>query len=191
MEIILASGSPRRRELLERVGLIFKVEESGFEETFWERGDPSELVLQNALGKERDIRKRFLRSLVIGADTVVAQGRKIFGKPRDERQAIETLKELAGKKHEVYTAYAIGLGEEERCGCVKTSVSFRNISNEEIRDYVRSGEPFDKAGAYAVQGKGMIFVERICGDYTNVIGLPMPTLSEALSLFGVNVSRSW
>lgn len=187
MEIILASGSPRRRELLERVGLIFKVEESGFEETFWERGDPSELVLQNALGKERDIRKRFLRSLVIGADTVVAQGRKIFGKPRDERQAIETLKELAGKKHEVYTAYAIGLGEEERCGCVKTSVSFRNISNEEIRDYVRSGEPFDKAGAYAIQGKAGVFVRAIKGCYSNIVGISVFKLAEMLKEFGIEV----
>lgn len=192
--IILASASPRRRELLDMVGIPFSVCPSQGEEQI--RGSsPKEVVEELSEQKAREV---FLKTsgevLVIGADTVVAAEGNILGKPKNRKEAIQMLKKLQGASHEVYTGVTMlsrdENGEQQKTFHVMTAVEFYPMSEEEIESYVDTGEPMDKAGAYGIQGKAGIFVKEIRGDYNNVVGLPMARLYQELKQMGMN-PRKW
>lgn len=174
--LILASGSPRRRELLNALGIRFRVVPSGVSEFVQDGESPAEHVSRLALEKALDVAQRFCEHWILGADTVVVIDEKILGKPENTDQAVSMLTSLAGRTHEVYTGYAIvhyQRQEEQRIRCVKSKVQIRSLAPEQIRGYVRTGEPMDKAGAYAIQGVGSAIVEGVEGSYTNVVGLPL------------------
>lgn len=173
--IILASQSPRRRELLESFGFSFTAVSSGADESGTEGMTPDEAVKTLALRKAKWVKERREEdgSVILAADTLVALSGELLGKPKDEEDAFRMLKRLSGTAHEVYTGVAILYKDKEITHAECTKVFFRPLSDEEIRAYVATGEPMDKAGAYGIQEKGGIFVRRIEGDYLNVLGLPM------------------
>jgi septum formation protein len=187
--IILASASPRRKEILEKTGLKFKVDESDYEEKLDLGLKPHDLARFFSREKARDVARRHRNALVIAADTIVVLRGRLFGKPRNEEQAKEMLKALSGKAHSVITGFTIidMAGKKEISRSVESKVFFKRLSEDEIEAYIRSGEPLDKAGAYGVQGLGAVLVKRIEGDFFNVMGLPLNALAESLKKFGVNV----
>jgi septum formation protein len=173
-EVVLASASPQRREMLERLGIEFSVEVSGVEEIT--HGDPKEVVLANALLKARSASRSGV--LTIGCDTDVVVEGHLIGKPDDEMRAHEYLAQLSGRTHEVVSGLAL-LGPEDdrvRTGTVETRVTFRPLEVSEIDSYVATGEWRGRAGGYAIQGVGASLVERVEGDISNVIGLPIRLL---------------
>ena len=187
--IILASASPRRKELLSKTGLKFRVDESSYEENLKLTLKPDKLAIFLAREKARDVARRHRNALIISADTIVVLNSRVFGKPRSRKEAKEMLKALSGKAHTVITGYTImdtGSGEE-LSGSVKSKVFFKVLSEREIDAYIKSGEPLDKAGAYGVQGLGAVIVRRIEGDFFNVMGLPLNSLAESLKNFGISV----
>jgi len=188
-EIILASSSPRRKSLLEQLGLKFKVIPSGVREPVLPGFAPAELVEVLAREKAQEVAGRLSSGLVIGADTVVVWRGQVMGKPACPREAVEMLKRLRADMHEVYTGLALidAASGESIAGCEITRVYFKYISDGEIESYVATKEPLDKAGAYAVQGKAAVFIERIEGCYTNVVGLPLARLDTMLKHFGVSI----
>lgn len=191
MKLILASSSPRRIELLRRLGLGFEVVKPLWETRVID-DDPVEVAELTALEKARAVAGGFTEGLVIGADTIVVIDDEILGKPRDEEEARLFLRKLSGRVHRVITGIAVvdaGRGREEVDHEV-TEVKFKELSEEEIELYIASGEPFDKAGGYGIQGLGSLFVEWIKGDYFNVVGLPIYRLSLLLRRFGFDVLRS-
>ncbi|ASJ07507.1 Maf-like protein [Thermococcus pacificus] len=169
--LVLASASPRRREILGRFIREFEVVPSEVDE-HCSLDDPREYALELARRKARDVYSR-VGGTVIGADTVVSINGQILGKPKDEGHAFRMLRLLSGRVHQVTTGYCIIHGGKEHCGAVVTDVKFRELDDEVIRAYVATGEPMDKAGAYGIQGKGGLFVEWIRGDYYNVVGFPL------------------
>ncbi|GAB6135141.1 Maf-like protein [Thermococcus prieurii] len=169
--LVLASASPRRREILSRFIADFHVIPSNAEEKC-SSTVPEECAVELAGLKAREVYSR-VGGTVIGADTVVSIDGRILGKPGDEREAYEMLKLLSGRAHRVTTGYCIIHGGREISGFVTTEVKFRNLDDELIWAYIRTGEPMDKAGAYGIQGKAGLFVEWIKGDYYNVVGFPM------------------
>jgi len=176
--IVLASASPRRRELLTRAGVRFEVVPSSVEERPLAGETPRALALRLAREKVLDVARRFPaspRRTVLGADTIVVLEDSVLGKPADPQEALVMLRRLAGHTHRVLTAVAVvGTDRlEPRTLCVESTVVMRLASDAELRAYVATGEPLDKAGAYAAQGEGRRFVERIDGSESNVIGLPM------------------
>jgi len=188
MKIILASESPRRRELLEKIAKDFKVIPSEVKEQDIKEKDPITFAIKAATSKAKDVGNKFPESLVIGADTVVALGKRILGKPRDKEEAREMLYSLSGKEHKVITALALYQKSKGKLsnGYEVTHVKFKNLTPSEIEDYLRTGDHWDKAGSYAVQKIGDRFVERIKGDYENVVGLPLKKLTELLEEFNEN-----
>lgn len=178
--LILASGSPRRRELLTQIGVAYMVNPSTYNEELPKKKDPEKYVQAQALGKARDVAEKLPGQWVLGADTIVAIDGEMLGKPKNEAAAIEMLRELSGRKHSVYTGIALINGHKEYTKVVETKVWFRRLSEKEIKAYVASGEPLDKAGAYGIQGRAAAFVDKINGSYTNVVGLP---LSQVCKLF--------
>ncbi len=182
-EIILASASPRRRELLALAGVDFAVKVADVEEVIPENASPDEVVKSLAMQKASAVAQENPDSIVIGSDTVVALDGAILGKPRDEEDAVRMLKALSGRSHTVYTGVAIIHGEKISNFCEATEVVFNKLTEEEIRNYVATKEPMDKAGAYGIQGKGCILVEKIVGDYFNVVGLPVSRLYRELKSF--------
>jgi len=191
MKLILASSSPRRIELLRRLGLDFEVVKPLWETRVID-DDPVEVAELTALEKARAVAGGFTEGLVIGADTIVVIDDEILGKPRDGEEARLFLRKLSGRVHRVITGIAVvdaGRGREEVDHEV-TEVKFKELSEEEIELYIASGEPFDKAGGYGIQGLGSLFVEWIKGDYFNVVGLPIYRLSLLLRRFGFDVLRS-
>ncbi len=180
--LILASRSPRRRYLLEQAGLTFSVIPSAFDEASVDTEHPEEHVLAQAQGKAADVADRYPDSWVIGADTIVLIDGAILGKPTDMDGARAMLGRLSGQTHQVHTGYCIVHGKKNRnlSGAVETDVLFKRLSRAEIEWYVHTDEPFDKAGAYAVQGLGTFLVRSIRGSYTNVVGLPVCEVIEAL-----------
>lgn len=187
--IILASASPRKKEILEKTGLKFKVDESDYEEKLDLGLKPHKLARFLSREKARDVARRHRDALVIAADTIVLLRGRLFGKPRNEEQAKEMLRALSGKAHSVITGFTIidTAGKKEISRSVESKVFFKRLSADEIETYIRSGEPLDKAGAYGVQGLGAVIVKRIEGDFFNVVGLPLNALAESLKEFGVNV----
>ncbi|RUM89925.1 MAG: septum formation protein Maf [Thermodesulfatator sp.] len=181
--LVLASGSPRRKELMERIGLDFHIKVSSSRELDTESGlEPHELVRENAILKARDIASVMPGHLVIGADTCVALSNRVFGKPRDTEDAVSMLEALAGRWHEVFTGLCIILPDHKKqiTDVVKSRVYVMDFGPEVMRSYCESGEPMDKAGSYAVQGAGSFMIKEIHGSWTNVVGLPMTRIVEIL-----------
>jgi septum formation protein len=186
---ILASGSPRRKELLEQIGLKFTVDPAGTREDIDFSLEPHELARKLSLEKVQAVAARHRNAIVIGADTFGVFEGKIIGKPHSETEAAEMLQTLNGKSHQVITGFSIvdTAGGKTVSRSVKTTVYLRKLTAEEIDAYVKTKEPLDKAGAYAIQGLGALLVEKIEGDYFNVVGLPLSALAEALKEFEIRV----
>lgn len=190
-QIILASASPRRKELLEQIGLTFRICPAVREEIITTK-DPAEAVRSLSAQKAEEVWEKNIgeqdRLLVIGADTVVAYGSEILGKPGNRENAVRMLQMLQGREHQVYTGVTlIWNGSDGRKNVytfhVVTSVALYPMSPEEIAAYVESGEPMDKAGAYGIQGRFAAFVRSVSGEYNNVVGLPVGRLYQELSAF--------
>lgn len=178
-QYVLASKSPRRNILLNQLGLNFVSIDSNIKEKEGSDFKPLDVIKYNALHKSRKVAFEFENRVVIGADTVVVLDKKMIGKPTSEKQAASFLRKLSGKKHYVYTGFNIidTKTGRERFDYEKTSVHFRKISNEEIAYYVKNFTPLDKAGAYGIQDDfGCLFIDKINGDYYNVVGLPLKKL---------------
>jgi septum formation protein len=181
-KIILASQSPRRRYLLERAGLRFTVIPSRLDEASVSAATPDDYVRELAVAKATDIARKYPDSWVIGADTVVVAEDRILGKPESTAEARDMLRRLSGRLHQVLTGYCICRTRDGRmfADVVRTDVLFKTLTDDEIEWYIQTGEPFDKAGAYAIQGIGTFLVKRINGSYTNVVGLPVCEVVEFL-----------
>ena len=187
MSIVLASASPRRRELLEMMGLEFEIVPAK-DELDAEGLSPSEAVAKIALGKAMSVAKsRNEEDLIIAADTLVCLDGVLLGKPKDEAEAFEMLRKLSGNEHQVYTGVAVCQGDKSASCAEMTKVRFCEMSDEDIKNYIATTEPMDKAGAYGIQGKGAVFIEGIEGDYFNVMGLPLHRLSLMLKKFGFSL----
>ena len=187
--LILASGSPRRRELLERFGVPFEIIPAKGEERAPDGLAPDALVIALASAKAKEIADapENREAVILAADTVVELDGKILGKPHGEGGAREMLRSLSGRTHRVRTGLCVRKGDRVLTHAECTSVIFRELSDAEIEAYVRTGEPMDKAGAYGVQGRGALLVRRIEGDYYNVMGLPLVRLSTMLGHFGITL----
>ena len=185
VDIVLASGSPRRYELLKGLGLNFKVVPSDAPEDHSLESDFQAIVKKNARNKGMAVAQKHPESLIISADTIVVLGRQIMGKPKTEQEAFRMLKALSGQTHEVYTGLSLIFKKYERTAldAVCTKVRFRPLSEEEIWAYINTGEPFDKAGGYGIQGQGALLVDGINGCYYNVVGLPLARLFTMLTDF--------
>jgi septum formation protein len=175
---VLASGSPQRRAILEQLGIAFEVRPANIEEVY--AGTPSEVVLENALRKASSVARDLDGRLVLGVDTTVVLGGRLYGKAGDEHEARDHLQRLSGRAHEVWSGVALIVpgesGARSRTAC--TTVWFRALDEETLGWYLRTGEWRERAGSYAIQGKGAALVERVDGDYWNVVGLPVPVLLE-------------
>ena len=186
--LILASASPRRRELLGRFAVPFRVIPARGAETAPEGLTPGELVRCLAEHKAAEVAEgEGPESVIIAADTVVEIDGEILGKPGTPERAAEMLRRLSGRTHRVWTGVCVGQGERILSAAEETAVRFRELEEDEIRAYVATGEPMDKAGAYGYQDRACLFVERIEGDYFNVVGLPMDRLGRMLREFGVSL----
>ncbi len=184
-ELILASNSPRRRELLNMLGLKFEIIADNTPECVDENLSPDRVVMELAKFKGENVIETISEkcdAIVIAADTVVAIDDEILGKPKSEKDAEIMLSKLSGRSHCVYTGMYIKdiCTKKAVCFCEKTEVFFKNLDITEIKDYINTGEPMDKAGAYGIQSLGSLFVEKINGDYFNVVGLPLFRLGETL-----------
>ena len=188
MDIILASQSPRRRELLERMGVgDFRIVTPDIDEQMDRELPPGELVGRISLEKALAVQAQEGKGpIIIAADTVVALDGAVLGKPADELEAFKMLSTLSGCRHQVYTGLTVLRGEERYTVSEETTVTFRELSGEEIDRYIATGEPMDKAGAYGIQGYGALLVEGIQGDYYNVMGLPVCRLGQLLRTLGVD-----
>jgi septum formation protein len=193
-EIILASASPRRAALLEQIGLPFLARPSALGED-WEAPLPGEqppaCARRLALAKANEVAAGLSRGLVIGADTIVVDGDTIFGKPRNHEEASAFLLALSGRTHLVITGIAVVDAETGRTevDAAETAVTMRAFGAAEAAQYVATGEPMDKAGGYGIQGRGALLVERIQGDYFNVVGLPLCLLATLLRRYGIDPWR--
>ena len=176
--LILASKSPRRKELMEYVGEEFVIASAEVDESYDENLSPDKVVEYLSYIKAMPLNNG--ENIVIGADTVVSVDGNILGKPENEEDAFKMLRKLSGREHTVYTGVTLAKGEKTRTFSVATKVYFYDLSDKEILEYIKSGEPMDKAGAYGIQGKGCIFIEKIDGDYFNVVGLPVSRLKKEL-----------
>lgn len=179
---MLASGSPRRRNLLQQAGLSFLVAPSRFDEKLVEAMEPASYARTIAEGKARAAAAAYPAFWVLGADTIVSIDGEILGKPASRREAEAMLRRLSGRTHQVFTGYALCCRAEHRMisEAVATHVMFKSLSDAEIAWYVGTGEPMDKAGAYGIQGRGAFLIKRIEGSYTNVVGLPLCEVIESL-----------
>ncbi len=187
MSIVLASASPRRIELMERLGIDYIVEPSEYDEHI-DIKDPKDFVLKISLEKALDVRRRRGKDdIIIAADTVVAFEGEIFGKPESPEDAVKTLERLSGRMNEVWTGLCVIRGDKVLSEAVLTKVYFDNIEYGDIIGYVETGEPLDKAGSYGIQGKASLFIKKIEGDYYNAVGFPLNTLYRLLKMLGVNL----
>lgn len=186
IDVILASASPRRKELLSLIFDEFRVIPSEFDESLVPDDlKPKDHVAHSSLMKARDVAQNFPDSLVIGADTIVVVEDNILGKPSDKEDARHMLKMISGRTHQVYTGITVIKNDSERTQVECTDVHFRPLHEEIISRYIATGEPMDKAGAYAIQGKGSVLIRSIDGCYFNVVGLPVYKLSLVLEEFGI------
>lgn len=202
MQIFLASQSPRRKELLSMLDVPFSAAESHLDERALEKEmctlTPAEKAAKTAEAKALAAAKNITENaIVLGADTIVAFEGEILHKPTDAQNAFSILSRLSGKSHMVYTGVSLiqkdGSQEalEIRTSVVGTKVTFRPLTEQEILAYIATGEPFDKAGAYGIQGKGSLLVSRIEGDYFNVVGLPLTEIQKQLRHFGIEITAFW
>ena len=185
--LILASNSPRRRELLEQIGVEFEVIPSNAEEKVTKQ-EPSEVVEELSRQKAEDVAAAVEDGIVLGADTVVCQDGQIMGKPKDEADAKQMLQKLQGEEHSVYTGVTIlvkenGAVQHVQTFSQETKVYVYEMTDEEIDRYIATGEPMDKAGAYAIQGFFAQYIKGIVGDYYNVVGLPLAHLMKEMHVF--------
>lgn len=190
MELILASGSPRRRELLQQIGAVFTVEISKEEEIPDVTRKPEEVVQQLALQKAKAVAKLHKDGIVLGADTVVVVDDEILGKPKSAEEAEAMLGRLSGRWHEVMTGVALVDATQCRESWTKTEITkvkFRSLTKADIASYLATGESMDKAGAYGIQGYGALLVEKIDGDYFNIVGLPLQCVAAGLQNWGMNL----
>ncbi|MFD1422327.1 Maf family protein [Laceyella tengchongensis] len=191
-KIVLASGSPRRRELLAGLGVQFEVKTSQVDETFDPSSPPNAVAEELAHRKAKDVARQLDAVLVIGADTIVVCDGEILGKPRDEQEAVQMLSRLQGRAHQVYTGIALvevadGHVVRERVSHRMTHVWMRPLSDEKISWYVDSKEPLDKAGAYGIQGLGACLIDKIDGCYFNVVGLSLVELDQMFQDMGYSL----
>jgi len=191
VKLILASGSPRRKMFMDLFEVDYDVVPSDYEEDMTLDMPLPELVQELASGKAKDVAEKVKSGLVIGGDTVVAIDGKILGKPKSIDEAKAVLRRLSGSINTVYSGIAIVDAESGRCESeyTTTDVKFKKLSDEEIADYIATGEPMDKAGSYGMQGIGGIFIEKIEGCYSNVIGLSLPKLNMLLKKFNYNILK--
>ncbi len=183
MNMILASGSPRRKELLSLLGHPFEVIISDFEETINENNKLEEEIKKLSYGKAKTVFDKHPNDLVIGADTIVTIDNKVLGKPKTNDKAFTMLKELSGKKHSVITAVTIMTKDKVDSFEVVSDVYFNELTDKEINEYIKTKEPLDKAGGYAIQGLGSKFIKKIDGDYYAIMGLPVSELYTRLKNF--------
>ncbi len=187
-KIILASSSPRRKELLERLGLRFEVIPSLIDEIPLRDESPEDFALRTSTEKALSVSRSLdSDSVVIGADTIVVIGGEILGKPKDEEEATIMLEKIAGREHRVITGFSIVKPEAEILyrNLVESRVKIKTLAPCEIEGYIKTGEPMDKAGAYGAQGIGAFMIEEIHGSYTNVVGLPIAQVIDVLTRLGV------
>lgn len=191
-KIVLASSSPRRSELLQKLGVPFVVDASDFDESSVCVGNPVQYVKTTALGKAKKVAERHPHSLVIGADTIVVCDSDIFGKPRDAKHARDILGRLQGRAHSVLTGLALYDADTHRFSldAEETRLHFQPLSQPEIAAFVKSGEGLGAAGGYDIRGMASLFLEKIEGEYANVLGLPLETLRWRLAALGVPVRRN-
>lgn len=184
-KVILASESPRRYELLTMIGLNFVVRPSHIAEVYQDHLSPLEYARENARKKGDFIATKYPEALVISADTIVILRRQILEKPQDEAHAYQLLKMLSGKTHEVITAFGLKIKAKDAAifSHESTRVTFRRLAENEIRAYVNTGEPLDKAGAYGAQGQGSVLIEKVDGCFFNVVGLPLSNFFATLNRF--------
>ena len=190
MKLILASASPRRRELLTQVGVSIVIEVSDVEEVLDDTLSPELQVQSLALQKAQAVAAQHKDGLVLGADTVVVDAGSLLGKPQNTEEAAEMLRSLSGKWHQVMTAVALVDANDtkhEWTSVEITNVKFRDLTEDDIAAYVATGESMDKAGAYGIQGYGALLVERIEGFYNNVVGLPLQLVAKGLRNWGINL----
>lgn len=185
-ELILASGSPRRRELLEKLGIVFRVRVADIDETSLET-NPSQMVQDLALEKAQTVAKLEPAGLILAADTTVALEHTILNKPSSIEENADFIRQLSGIWHEVHTGIAFVKNQESVVAVEITKVKFRQLSEAEILGYAASKEGLDKAGGYGIQALGMALVERIEGDFFNVVGLPVTRMLETAQQIGVNL----
>jgi septum formation protein len=188
VHLILASASPRRKDLLGRLGLCFEIAPSDIDEAQEDGEKPEDHVRRLAHAKAAEVAPHYPGKWVLGADTIVVIDDTILGKPQDEAEARSMLSRLNARFHTVLTGYALvnaSRPQEGTVRCVSSSVFIRELSPEEIAGYVKSGEPMDKAGSYAIQGLGSGIVERVTGSYTNVVGLPLCEVARDLKDLGI------
>lgn len=187
--IILASTSPRRKELLAITGLKFQAVASDYEEDMTKKMKPLALARYLSFGKANALTDQLRKHIIIGADTFVALGDSLLGKPKTPKEARDMLRRISGKTVSIITGYTIIDTENKKkiSRAVETKVMFKKMSEKEIAAYVKTKEPLDKAGAFAIQGMGAIFIKKIEGDYLGAVGLPLYSLVKDLEIFGVNV----
>lgn len=187
--IILASTSPRRKELLEKLGLQFQVVSSNYEEDMNSKLKPLELAKRLSAGKAGAVVAQFPQHIIIAADTFIAFSNELLGKPHTATDVTKMLKKISGKPISVITGFTIiDTSKNKKISkSVETKVYIKNLSDKEIAAYVKTKEPMDKAGAFAIQGIGAVIVKKIDGDFFNVMGLPLFDLSESLKKFGIHV----
>ncbi|MFW6007358.1 MAG: Maf family protein [Halanaerobiales bacterium] len=188
-KIVLASSSPRRKELLNQLGLDFTIIPGNINEEKYINFSPENTVVSLAQAKVKDAAGLVEDTVIIGADTIVVYEDEIIGKPENEKEAKKILLKLSGNKHEVYTGLAVMSTFEDKVlvECDVTEVYMRKLSKEQINNYIKSGEPLDKAGSYGIQGIGGILVEEIRGSFYTVVGLPIHKLALMLDEFSINI----
>ena len=180
--LVLASISPRRKAILKQIGIPFEPVGSMVEETVYKETQPADIVCHIAKQKVKSIEQAYRNRWILGADTIVVINKIIFGKPKNHGECRDMLFSLKGKTHEVFTGFCIHDPGKKlvRCEAVMTKVKIKELSKIEIEAYINTGEPFGKAGAYAIQGIGSFMIEKINGSYTNVVGLPVCEVVRAL-----------
>ncbi len=188
-KIILASSSPRRKELLEMTGLKFSVDGVDYEERMDSGLQPHPLARFLSREKAKAAAKKYSNAIIIAADTFIVLKGRLLGKPKTKKEAVKMLGSLNGKVHSVITGFTVIDASKRRTlsRSVETKVWFKKLTGDEIDSYVRTGEPMDKAGAYGIQGLGAVIVKKIEGDYFNVIGLPLSALMDSLKRFGIYI----
>lgn len=188
-KIILASNSPRRKSLMKLLGIPFEVVESNFDESVFLEKDPKKLVKILSYEKARVVASIHKDAIIIGADTVLVYKGEIFGKPRNKKDAVRILKALSGTKHQAITGFTIldSKTNKKVTASTASTILFKELTEEEIKAYIETGEPMDKAGAYAIQERGGLFVREIHGDVFNIVGLPLKDIRHHLAAFGIKI----